>query len=221
MAGEHAACAARLSSRLDFCTIDLRRRAFACCSLRWPICEHVCVLRMAVLASEFNPDSSHRRRGASRRPTTASARVAPRSTCWCCTIPACRTPTAALKQLCRPGTDVSAHYVVLENGHIVQCVPEARRAWHAGQAFWAGETDINSCSIGIEIANPGHDYGYPDFPAPSDRGGDGLVPQHLDPSPHPGRPRARPFRRLARRASEIRARNFRGAFCTDPGSGCG
>jgi N-acetylmuramoyl-L-alanine amidase len=73
--------------------------------------------------------------------------------------------TAALKRLCRVGTDVSAHYVVLENGRIVQCVPEARRAWHAGHAFWAGETDINSCSIGIEIANPGHDYGYPDFPA--------------------------------------------------------
>ena len=46
----------------------------------------------------------------------------------------------------------------------MQCVPEARRAWHAGQSSWAGETDINSCSIGIEIANPGHDHGYPDFP---------------------------------------------------------
>ena len=43
-------------------------------------------------------------------------------------------------------------------------VPESRRAWHAGQSSWAGETDINSCSIGIEIANPGHDHGYPDFP---------------------------------------------------------
>ena len=43
-------------------------------------------------------------------------------------------------------------------------VPEARRAWHAGVSSWAGETDVNSCSIGIEIANPGHDYGYPEFP---------------------------------------------------------
>ena len=53
---------------------------------------------------------------------------------------------------------------MLEDGHIIQMVAEARRAWHAGASSWAGETDINSCSIGIEIANPGHDHGYPDFP---------------------------------------------------------
>jgi N-acetylmuramoyl-L-alanine amidase len=52
----------------------------------------------------------------------------------------------------------------MEDGRIIQCVPESRRAWHAGQSSWAGETDINSCSIGIEITNGGHDYGYPDFP---------------------------------------------------------
>ena len=71
---------------------------------------------------------------------------------------------AAIRRLCSPGSDVSTHYVVLEDGRIIQCVPEARRAWHAGVAAWGGETDINSCSIGIEIANPGHDHGYPDFP---------------------------------------------------------
>jgi N-acetylmuramoyl-L-alanine amidase len=70
----------------------------------------------------------------------------------------------ALKQLCSAGTEVSAHYIVLEDGRIIQCVPEAKRAWHAGASFWAGETDINSCSIGIEIVNRGHDWGYPDFP---------------------------------------------------------
>jgi N-acetylmuramoyl-L-alanine amidase len=70
----------------------------------------------------------------------------------------------ALAKLCSAGTDVSAHYVVLEDGRIVQCVPEAKRAWHAGVASWAGEEDINSCSIGIEIVNRGHDWGYPDFP---------------------------------------------------------
>jgi len=71
---------------------------------------------------------------------------------------------AALRRLCSRESEVSAHYVVFEDARIVQCVPEARRAWHAGAACWAGEEDINSCSIGIEIANPGHDFGYPDFP---------------------------------------------------------
>jgi N-acetylmuramoyl-L-alanine amidase len=71
---------------------------------------------------------------------------------------------AAISQLCTAGTDVSAHYIVLEDGRIVQSVPEAKRAWHAGVSSWAGEEDINSCSIGVEIVNPGHDWGYPDFP---------------------------------------------------------
>jgi N-acetylmuramoyl-L-alanine amidase len=72
----------------------------------------------------------------------------------------------ALRRLCEPGSDVSAHYFVFEDGRLVQCVPEGRRAWHAGEAYWAGETDINSRSIGIEIANPGHGWGYGDFPDP-------------------------------------------------------
>jgi N-acetylmuramoyl-L-alanine amidase len=72
---------------------------------------------------------------------------------------------SALTRLCKSGTEVSAHYVVLEDGRIVQCVREADRAWHAGTSSWAGETDINSCSIGIEIVNGGHDWGYPDFPS--------------------------------------------------------
>lgn len=71
----------------------------------------------------------------------------------------------ALTRLCKAGTEVSAHYVVLEDGRIVQLVSEHRRAWHAGSSFWAGETDINSCSIGVEIVNGGHDWGYPDFPS--------------------------------------------------------
>jgi N-acetylmuramoyl-L-alanine amidase len=70
----------------------------------------------------------------------------------------------AIAQLCTAGTDVSAHYIVLEDGRIVQCVPESKRAWHAGVSSWAGEEDINSCSIGVEIVNCGHDWGYPDFP---------------------------------------------------------
>ena len=70
----------------------------------------------------------------------------------------------ALARLCTVGTDVSAHYVVLEDGRVVQCVPESKRAWHAGVGYWAGQEDINSCSIGIEIINRGHDWGYPDYP---------------------------------------------------------
>lgn len=75
-----------------------------------------------------------------------------------------RTGDAALQRLCIHESKVSAHYVVFENGRIVQCVPEAMRAWHAGVSSWAGETDINSRSIGIEIVNPGHEFGYADFP---------------------------------------------------------
>lgn len=74
------------------------------------------------------------------------------------------TGEAALERLTTAASRVSAHYVVFENGRIVQCVPEALRAWHAGVSFWAGETDINSRSIGIEIVNPGHEFGYRDFP---------------------------------------------------------
>jgi len=75
-----------------------------------------------------------------------------------------RHADSALELLKAPGSDVSAHYFVFEDGRIIQMVQESRRAWHAGKSFWAGETDINSCSIGIEIANPGHDHGYPPFP---------------------------------------------------------
>jgi N-acetylmuramoyl-L-alanine amidase len=75
-----------------------------------------------------------------------------------------RSSEAALKRLCDTDARVSSHYVVMENGDIYQLVPETERAWHAGISSWEGETDINSCSIGIEIANPGHDFGYPDFP---------------------------------------------------------
>ncbi|GGH27545.1 N-acetylmuramoyl-L-alanine amidase [Alsobacter metallidurans] len=75
-----------------------------------------------------------------------------------------RDAASALARLADPLAEVSCHYVVLENGRILQMVPEAARAWHAGASVWAGETDINSASIGIELVNPGHDGGYPDFP---------------------------------------------------------
>ena len=75
-----------------------------------------------------------------------------------------KTGEAALERLCTREAKVSAHYVVFESGRIVQCVPETLRAWHAGVSSWAGETDINSRSIGIEIVNPGHEFGYREFP---------------------------------------------------------
>jgi N-acetylmuramoyl-L-alanine amidase len=71
----------------------------------------------------------------------------------------------AIRCLASPQSGVSCHYVVDEHGAITQMVPETFRAWHAGASHWQGIEDINSCSIGIEIHNPGHDGGYPDFPS--------------------------------------------------------
>lgn len=70
----------------------------------------------------------------------------------------------AIDWLSRPESKVSCHYVIDVDGRITQMVAERERAWHAGVSAWAGETDINSRSIGFEIHNPGHDGGYPDFP---------------------------------------------------------
>ena len=72
--------------------------------------------------------------------------------------------TGALAWLCDPRSNVSAHYFVFEDGRTVQLVAEEWRAWHAGVSSWAGDTDVNSRSIGIEIANAGHDFGAPAFP---------------------------------------------------------
>ncbi len=75
------------------------------------------------------------------------------------------TAEAAIERLCEDKEPrVSCHYLVREDGRVVQLVAESDRAWHAGISSWQGDTDINSRSIGIEIANPGHDFGYPDFP---------------------------------------------------------
>lgn len=71
---------------------------------------------------------------------------------------------AALERLCDPAAKVSSHYLVEEDGRIFRLVPEERRAWHAGLSFWKGETDINGRSIGVEIVNPGHEFGYRPFP---------------------------------------------------------
>jgi N-acetylmuramoyl-L-alanine amidase len=71
---------------------------------------------------------------------------------------------SALDRLCDPAAEVSAHYLIEEDGTIWRLVEEARRAWHAGRSFWVGERDVNGVSIGIELVNPGHEFGYRPFP---------------------------------------------------------
>ncbi len=76
-----------------------------------------------------------------------------------------RTAEAALQRLTDPAAKVSAHYTIDEDGTIYAHVDEMRRAWHAGVSHWAGHSDINARSVGIELVNPGHEFGYRDFPS--------------------------------------------------------
>ena len=71
---------------------------------------------------------------------------------------------AALERLCDVEAKVSAHYTIDEDGTVYRHVPEDRRAWHAGVSHWAGVSNVNARSIGIELVNPGHEYGYRAFP---------------------------------------------------------
>ncbi len=70
----------------------------------------------------------------------------------------------ALDRLTSPEAKVSAHYCVDEDGSITRLVDEEMRAWHAGKSRWRGISDVNSASVGIEIVNPGHEFGYRSFP---------------------------------------------------------
>src|SRR4051794_1248497 len=119
--------------------------------------------RMVMLVSEFHPDSCVVAE-VRASPNHGERKIAGAPDMLVLHYTGVLENKEALAKLCSPNSEVSAHYLVLEDGHIVQCVPEAKRAWHAGVSSWAGETDINSCSIGIEIANPGHEYLYPAFP---------------------------------------------------------
>ena len=77
-----------------------------------------------------------------------------------------RSAEEALARLCDPQAKVSSHYTVDEEGRIYRHVDETKRARHAGISYWAGERDVNNRSIGIEIVNPGHEFGYVPFPEP-------------------------------------------------------
>ncbi|MDB5512920.1 MAG: N-acetylmuramoyl-L-alanine amidase [Enterovirga sp.] len=107
----------------------------------------------ADIVSRFVPSPNHGERAGGRRPDMLLLHYTGMS-----------SAEAALRRLCDPEAAVSAHYLVGEDGSVTQLVPEDRRAWHAGAGAWAGETDINTCSIGIEVVNPGHDGGLPPYP---------------------------------------------------------
>jgi N-acetylmuramoyl-L-alanine amidase len=77
-----------------------------------------------------------------------------------------RTAEEALERLCDPAAKVSSHYTIDRDGRIYRHVDESLRARHAGVSWWAGERDVNSRSIGIELVNPGHEFGYLAFPEP-------------------------------------------------------
>jgi N-acetylmuramoyl-L-alanine amidase len=84
-----------------------------------------------------------------------------------------RDAASAIDRLRAPDAKVSSHYVVAEDGQVLRLVDESKRAWHAGKSHWRGIDDVNSASIGIEIVNPGHEFGYVPFP---DAQIDALIP---------------------------------------------
>jgi N-acetylmuramoyl-L-alanine amidase len=73
---------------------------------------------------------------------------------------------AAVARLCDPSAEVSAHWLVAEDGRVFRLVDESQRAWHAGAGSWGGAGDVNSRSIGIELANAGPLDGLPPYPEP-------------------------------------------------------
>ncbi len=104
---------------------------------------------------------------------------------------------AALERLCDPAAKVSAHYLIDEDGSVVALVPEEGRAWHAGVSAWQGESNLNDRSIGIELVNPGHEWGYRPFPEAQMQACIELCGGDPRPLADPGAPGARPQRRRA------------------------
>jgi len=112
--------------------------------------------------SGFQPD--HPGAESKQSPNFGPRRGSPRPDMIILHYTGMETGAAAEAWLCNPAAEVSSHYLVHEDGRIVQMVREKDRAWHAGKSAWRGETDINSHSVGIEIVNPGHVLGYRNFP---------------------------------------------------------
>jgi N-acetylmuramoyl-L-alanine amidase len=98
-----------------------------------------------------------------------------------------RTAQEALDRLCDPAAKVSAHYLIEEDGSVWRLVDEAQRAWHAGISWWRGCRDINGASIGIELVNPGHEFGYRPFPEPQMAALETLAREILNRHPIPPR----------------------------------
>src|SRR4029077_6435692 len=121
------------------------------------------ILRPSRSRMSFKPDSNTVGRVVPS-PNCEGRRDGPRADILLLHYTGMQSSQAALERLCDPIAKVSSHYMIFEDGEIVQMVPEALRAHHAGVALWHGDDDINSRSIGIEIGNPGHEWGYPDFP---------------------------------------------------------
>ncbi len=91
-----------------------------------------------------------------------------------------KTAGDALERLCDPRAKVSAHYFIHEDGRILRLVDEDKRAWHAGVSYWRGRERLNDCSIGIEIVNPGHEWGYRPFTEAQYRALEWLCPQIME-----------------------------------------
>jgi N-acetylmuramoyl-L-alanine amidase len=98
-----------------------------------------------------------------------------------------RSADEALERMCDPAAEVSAHYMIDEDGTVTQLVDEEKRAWHAGRSYWRGIADVNSASVGIELVNPGHEFGYRPFP---DAQIEALLPLLADIKERYGIPRA-------------------------------
>jgi N-acetylmuramoyl-L-alanine amidase len=96
-----------------------------------------------------------------------------------------RTAKAALDRLSDPAAKVSAHYLIDEDGAVTRLVAEEKRAWHAGISSWRGRSDTNGASIGIELVNPGHEFGYRGFPEPQMSALEALARGILDRHPIP------------------------------------